>query len=332
VWNYFLQNPGDAFHEDFLTTMNLSREDPETLTKRKFSVAHKIVLGLSNLDLEEFLRAAPEEIDRPDQLGRTPLSWAASRPNPTFVEILLQHGASLYTADRRRQTPIHYCAGSGHAYSMELLLKAAKERSQNERRRRPSQSHSLLTVSDVINAKDSKGRTPLNFATRMNFPMHVRLLIDAQADAEAPDEPLKRTIVLTAVYWNSHRVLPILLQTPVRTNQSDACKATILHYAARYANTNTLDVLLQHDLDKIDILARDDSGLTALETFESEVDRVESETEYVRTESAAKFREILTRQAQKTPTSGHVVAEDSDTDTHSDVSGSVDDFYDADSN
>jgi ankyrin repeat protein len=324
VWNYYLQNPGDAFFENFLTTIGLSHHDPDTLHKRKFSVVHQIVLGLSKVDLDEYLRTAGDEIDRPDLSGKTPLCWAASRPNPVFVRILLRHGASLHTSDRRKQTPLHYCAGSGHAYSMEIMLKIAKERMGGKHQ--PTNA-----FSDLINAKDSKGRTPLNFATRMNFSTHARLLIAAGADIESPDEPLRRTILLTAIYWNSHEVLSILLDSGAKIDQCDASHASVLHYAARYANLETLNVLLQHDLSNCDIDARDDGALTALETFESTQDRVEFETEENQTASAAAFARILAR--CKGGSSGHVIGivEGGDEISESDVSEGNDDFHDANS-
>jgi ankyrin repeat protein len=207
---------------------------------------------------------------------------------------------------------------------MEIMLKTARERMDGK-------CQPINAFSDLINAKDSKGRTPLNFATRMNFSTHARLLIEAGADIESPDEPLRRTILLTAIYWNSHEVLPIILDSGARTDLCDASHASVLHYAARYANLKTLNVLLQHDLSNCDIDARDDGALTALETFESTQDRVEFETEENQLASAAALARILSR--CKGGSSGHVIGlvEDSDEISDSDVSEGDDDFYDANS-
>lgn len=325
VWNYYLQNPGEAFFEDFLTTIGLSRHDTDTLYKRQFTNVHRIVLGLLHLDLDEYLTAAGEEIDRPDHSGKTPLCWATSRPDPSFVEILLRRGASLLISDRRKQTPLHYCAGSGNAMSMRMLLEAVKHHGLSD-----FSAESGIPVPDaslsIINAKDSKGRTPLNLATRMDFPIHAQLLISAGADMEAPDEPLHRTIVLTAIYWNSHTVLPILLENGARTDQRDAGNASILHYAARYANLKTLQCLSQHDLGKIDIDARDDGGLTALQVFGSSFDRVESESEQSHSSAEALFARILLR--HKYRGGGYVDAAE-ETDDASDSDASFHDFDDA---
>ncbi|OBT74411.1 hypothetical protein VF21_06835 [Pseudogymnoascus sp. 05NY08] len=324
VWNYYLQNPGDVFFENFLTTIGLSRFDSDILHKRKFSVVHQIVLELSNVDLDDYLRTASDEIDRPDIMGKSPLCWAASRPNPVFVGILLRHGALLHTSDRRKQTLLHYCAGSGSAHSMKIMLKTAQERMNGSKQ-------SINSFADFINAKDSKGRTPLNFATRMNFLDHAELLIAADADIEAVDEPLRRTILLTAIYWNSNDVLSILLDNEANTGQCDASHASILHYAARYANIKTLNVLLQHNLTNCDVDARDDGALTALETFESTQDRVKFEDEKNQLASATALKRILVR-CNATP-DGHVidVLDSSDEVSESDVSGSTDEFFDANS-
>jgi ankyrin repeat protein len=268
--------------ETLLRSADLTPTDTDSLEKRNFSTVHKIIFGISNLDLEEYLKVVdPAEINQPDSLGRTPLCWASSRQNPDQVDKLLRYGASPHIADQRKQSPLHYCAGSGAAESMKHILVAIREKTGTR------------TLHEVVDARDSKGRTPLNFATRMNFPVHVQLLLSFGADTECVERSNGRTIILEAIYWNSHKTLPLLLNNKVRTDVLDIRSASILHYAARFADSTTLTILANHDLGRLDTRAKDDQGLTPLDIFNSPHLRCVSEAGVIRDISVTQFRTIL---------------------------------------
>lgn len=93
---------------------------------------------------------------------------------------------------------------------------------------------------------------------------HVQLLINHGADLEA-----NRSILLNAIYWNSHNVLPALLARAAFRECRDARGATILHYIARFGDLATLKMMAKHDLGHIDTKATDSAGLTALDVFNS---------------------------------------------------------------
>ena len=100
-------------------------DDVDDLSKRGFSPLHRIIFGLSKVDLESYLSLTTAEIDIPCTLGRTPLFWACVRQDPELVRILLEHGASINIADSRQQTPLHVAAAYGRYESLELLLAKA---------------------------------------------------------------------------------------------------------------------------------------------------------------------------------------------------------------
>ena len=321
-WNYYLQNPGNEFFEDFLYAVGLTPKSTESLAKRKFTNVHLLAMGLSAPDVDEcqelaaYLRSHPEEVDIPDTLGRTPVCWAASRQDLEIVTILLKHKASVLHADKRMQTPLHYCAGSGSARTMKLLLEQARKSVRSVEDLDPAlKPSSPLALHDIVDARDTKGRTPLNFATRMDFPAHAQLLIPANADMECADDQYDKTILLFALYWNSHAVLPILLESGARTDVVDARQATILHHAARYADLETLTILSNHDLGIINVAAVDDAGNTANDIMNAPNERMVRESDHRRQKSKDIFQRMIESQTHaRMNRSGYVTEISSDED------------------
>ena len=293
-----LQMPDNPVMEKLLYAAGLSMSDHESLEKRRFTALHRIVLGFSSLSLESYLETSTSELDARDSLGKTPLCWAASRPDHRTVETLLKFGASPSLGDNRSQTPLHYCAGSGTSEATKLILEAALEEANLRTRKWHRQSSSSTPepspdfLSAIVDARDSKGRTPLNFAVRMNFPVHAELLISYGASLEAVDTVLDRTMLLSAVYWRSYQIVPVLLARGARTDVLDARKAGLLHYAARFGDSAILQILSNFDIGPLEVDATDDTGNTAWTIFESRHERCVSEDETTRTESMQAFQKI----------------------------------------
>ena len=248
----------------------ISPTDTDHLEKRGFTRLHHIVLGLTTLDLKTYLDASNSDIDDQDYAGKTPLCWAASRPDTNTVKILLDYGANPVLGDRRGQTPLHYCAGSGTAESLALV---AEEIVKCARRASSLSMASSTGTADLntglyVDVKDIKGRTPLNFAVRMNFHKHTEVLLKYGAALEMRDSTSPhRTPLLHAVYWNSHNILPLLLQAGCDITYVDGDGYSLLHYAAKFGDYQTLRILSQSLNGKLDIEKRNKDGQTALDVF-----------------------------------------------------------------
>ena len=290
--------PGSAELELLQSSAGLSFSDTESLAKRNFTPLHRIVLGLSTLDLVSYLDTTTSELNTKDSLGKTPLCWAASRPDTETVRILLDYGASPCLGDYRQQTPLHYCAGSGTADSIALILQAAMDESKhqasdwNRSNADEEDKEGPDFLRAIVDARDSKGRTPLHFATRMNFPEHAKLLLSYGAHTECVDAVADRTTLLCAIYWNSHEVISILLDSGARTDVLDSRNASILHYAARFGDLATLALLSTAQLGQLDVDARDDSGYTAWEIFESRHERCITELDDARIDPVMVFNQF----------------------------------------
>ncbi len=61
------------------------------------------------------------DIDRTDQLGWSPLFYAASRGHASCVELLVRHGADQRRTDGTGRTPKHWAACKGHPACVALL-------------------------------------------------------------------------------------------------------------------------------------------------------------------------------------------------------------------
>ncbi|RSL38411.1 hypothetical protein CEP53_014893 [Fusarium sp. AF-6] len=88
------------------------------------------------------LLAAGAAVDKRDNFGRTPLSWAVRYPQ--VAEILLQANADMDAVDIHQRSPLSYAAARGFEMTASLLL----ERGAN------------------ANAIDTEGKTPLLWARR----------------------------------------------------------------------------------------------------------------------------------------------------------------------
>ncbi|KAK0701285.1 ankyrin repeat-containing domain protein [Lasiosphaeris hirsuta] len=279
IWELYLRNPEKR--RFILDAAGLSPSNTESLEKQSFSGLHRIVLGL-------------------DLTGKTALAWAASRKDPQPVRTLLKHGASTSIADYRFKTTLHYYAGSGDPQSMQMILEAIKDRNESQ----------ADTRNTLIEAGDDKNRTPLNYASRMDLYPHTQLLIDYGANLEANESTTKRTILLNAVYWNSHKVLPLLLSHSAKTGVKDSRNETLLHHLARFGDLETLQIMAEHDLGHIDVKATNVLGLTALDVFNSSDARCSPEEKNDRRLAAGLFATVLRSAAQGIPNGkGSVVLE-----------------------
>lgn len=105
-----------------------------------FTALHRIVLGLSSVDLNHQLHLDDSDLETPDIFQRTPLHWAAQRGDLTKVEILLKWGAKSNVRDGWGSTPLHRAAAHGTVACVLALLGDGAD----------------------VNARDSNGSTALH--------------------------------------------------------------------------------------------------------------------------------------------------------------------------
>jgi hypothetical protein len=280
LWNYLLEDPTTPNHIAFRKAFHAVIDESEDLKKRGFSPLHLIVFGLSKIPLDMALEYDTTNIDAKCSLGRTPLCWAALRQDANPVQILVDKGAALDSADRRGQNALHFAAETGALASLRSILERADMQGCLRRATHGSDGAACgkclygglgdgvsAFCRDLVEARDSKGRTPLHFATRTGKFEHAQLLLLYHAEVDSPDSALGRTPLLIAIYWNHYSIIKLLLDCGAQTNVVDNNGLTVLHYAAKFGDADTLSILSSVSFNGISPEARDAEGLTPSDTF-----------------------------------------------------------------
>lgn len=277
-------------------------DDEEHLESRAFPPLHKIVLGLSSLDLQMQLDLSTARIDEKDADGRTALSWAATRGDLRSVATLLQYRADPNVASLRGQTPLHWASQNqtgNSAQILQALIDAGTNINQVDYWKRTALIYAscnqdgprcleiLVSSGAKLNSQDCHQRSPLGYAAKMGKFKGLEYLLSAGADAGLVDiwgfPPLFETL-----QHNHHKCLRRLLQHSPVPNLTDINGMSALHVAALYSNAETLDVFAEYGLEQIEIEALDKMGMTAQDLFNQ------------REDTAAEHREAFGRLTLKT--------------------------------
>ncbi|KAI0481753.1 ankyrin repeat-containing domain protein [Xylaria cf. heliscus] len=230
--------------------------------EQEFTTVHRIVTGLSSKDLETALQEHPEDIDKLDGLGRSPISWAAARGNEEHVTLLLLYGANTNILDVQLSGPVTYSADRSHAACTRLLLDdnaktdpilptgvkigtplncAARNADD------PAVIELLLQYGANPDATGVDLRTPLIHAARKNKAQFAHLLLKygANINAVASDG---QTPLTTAIINNSHEVLAMLLDRWDEYSAGSRLSGpNFLRVASQYGDLRTIEILSTTD-------------------------------------------------------------------------------------
>lgn len=281
AWDSILLDPSNSVKKQAL--LQLFPQDEGGLDERQFSRIHKCVLGLIGSSLQDELSVSTSVIDDFDNIGRTPLYWAACRGDEKFVSLLLEYGAKPdLTSLGRGMTnrPLHAAASSGHdGVVSKLLCHGAPVDSRGEGGITPLFLAAgfndgnrcievLLQHGAAVDARDSEDRSPLIIASQNGMLQNARLLLQHGANIDHAENE-GWTPLACCIFWNMHESIRLLLSSGasqlVRTKEGD----TLLHVVARYGDVETLGLLADEGtLRDVDVEARNGVGRTAGEIAE----------------------------------------------------------------
>jgi ankyrin repeat protein len=244
------------------------------------SHVHKVILGIRPLSLHIELKktAVRDQVNEQDQMGRTPLHWAARKGDASAVDELLQAGACANVFDKEGRTPLFdACLGSFIACAERILVFGGDVDAPGPRGYQPIHAATkegsaklisllLLHKAELDASNNHFGATPLQQAVGHSNVRGCRHLLDLGADIEHEDRD-GDTPLFQGVVRNAHDCLQLLLSRESNHLHRNHNRCTLLHLAALHGDQGTFKILAEADLNGIDIDARDNKSMCARHYF-----------------------------------------------------------------
>jgi len=98
--------------------------NPHLVDSQDFSCVHSVTHSSNHWALLYMLCQPEITVDERDNMGLTPLHWAAQQGDRLSVEVLLEFGANPNVVDRNGLTALHWAASGGNRSCISQLLEA----------------------------------------------------------------------------------------------------------------------------------------------------------------------------------------------------------------
>ena len=247
--------------------------DSHYMERRRFTLLHKIVLGLSERNLREELELSTAFLNQGDAQQRTPLCWAAIRNNTTAVEILLSYNADPDLVDENNRSPLSYTWGGTVC---KLLLNAGADVNIRDSSFQRNALHhlchglnatvecveSLVAAGPDVDVRDIHNETPLFVAVFMHHTAIAERLIELGANVNSENLPSNDNAIRIAIWHNRADLIPLLLSRGANYRSINSNGRNIAHTAATSANTNVIEILADANLEDLDFQLQDSNGKT----------------------------------------------------------------------
>jgi ankyrin repeat protein len=110
---------------------------PRLVDPQDFSCVHSVTHSSDHWALLYLLCQPDIAVDERDNMGLTPLHWAAQQSDRDSVEVLLKFGANPNLVDRNGLTALHWAASGGNRSCISQLLEEVGFKADGTRVRRP---------------------------------------------------------------------------------------------------------------------------------------------------------------------------------------------------
>lgn len=292
AWRRIFGNLGDP---DTLNDFRVMFEDHDFLDSRAFRPLHKIVLGLTDMSLKQYLKLTTHDIEAVDVEHRTALAWAASRCDIDAVRTLLQFGADANSSTAWGHRPLHLAAQNRFHSPCEVfneLIRHKADVNAVDYWNRTALVYAsgnyddiepisiLVTQKTNLDVRDRRLRTALGYAVRLRNPKHAKYLYSAGADPNLPDE-FGVSPFVEAIRTQGHDTMRLLLPASL-PQHIQPHGSSLLHFVAKFGDVKVFKILLEDFscglFTPTDLDARDCDESTPGELFEqrsaiTEIDR-----------------------------------------------------------
>jgi len=246
--------------------------DRECLEEMGFTTIHRIILGLKQLSLEDYISQNAECINATDSHGRTALSWAAQRGMVGAVETLLRFGANPNLCTTRGHSPLMYAAEAREPGCLRPLLDHGADVTQCDIEGQTALHYAaghrgdlafyrpLIEADADPNWKTIPRMTPLTTVILEGFNEAMRYLVENGADINLKGHD-ERSPAFYAVEYNNHFALEFLYERGAAFTGASIAYPSIAHVAAHHADIETLRILTNFRLSLRDVDCVDSEGL-----------------------------------------------------------------------
>jgi pectate lyase len=212
------------------------------------------------------------DVDIKDELGWTPLHWAASTGQEEVAEFLIANGANVNVGAYNNRTPLHQAAQAGWRKLAELFISEGAEVDVKDRRgdtplhRAASAGHRavvelLIAKGANVNEKGRNGQTPLYRAVQRGHKDVAEVLIYKGADINAKVTKLNQTFLHIAIVGGRKDMAALLITKGADVNSRNTNGHTPLHLSASQGLKDMVELLITKGAD-VDV--KNKWGRTAL--------------------------------------------------------------------
>ena len=250
---------------------------------------HLTVSGLRNWNLETYIRAHPEELEKTDAFDRSPLWYASISRELADIRTLLEYGATLsqhtfdlpYFLSRFGSKAFDFMCEHLAPNTLECLFKGGWPREWfKDLHVTQMNIGEILAIDKLclehgfdVNHKDYEGKTLLMAMQQHSYwclPLRVKQLLDHGADPELTDiygnTALHHCIESYYFHNNDLRNFNLLIENGVRLDYRTNDGTTILHALILHVvDVEPVEIILHSDVSGLVMDAKDSDGYTAFD-------------------------------------------------------------------
>uniref|UniRef100_A0A8C7LD55 Ankyrin repeat domain 28 n=1 Tax=Oncorhynchus kisutch TaxID=8019 RepID=A0A8C7LD55_ONCKI len=164
-----------------------------------------------------------------DNQGYTPLHWACYNGHDTCVEVLLEQEV-FHKTEGNSFSPLHCAVINDNEGAAEMLIDTLG----------PA----------IVNATDTKNRTPLHAAAFTDHVECLQLLLGHNAQVNSPDASGKTSLMMAAENGQTNAVELLVSSAKAELTLQDAVKNTALHLACSKGHETSALLILEKITDR----------------------------------------------------------------------------------